>query len=85
MKSHDACKIPLEGGRVYLPSPKFSKLSPTGLALLVLSLHTGLFVVPAFLELFEEALIGELPLRNLERLLDIIMINSDFQRYPFTK
>ena len=68
-----------------LPSPKLTKLSPTGLALLVLSLHTGLFVVPAFFELFEEALIGELPLRNLERLLDIIVVNSDFQRFPFTK
>lgn len=67
---------------MYQPSPKFSKLPSTGLALLVLSLHTGLFVVPAFLELFKEALIGELPLGNLERLLDIIMINSDFQRIP---
>ena len=70
---------------MYLPSPKFSKLSSTGLALFVLSLHTGLFVVPAFLELFEETLVGEFPLRDFERLLDIIMINPDFQRFPFTK
>ena len=68
-----------------LPSPKFSKLSSTGLALLVLSLHTGLFIVSAFLELLEETLIREFPLRDLERLLNIIMVNPDFQRFPFTK
>lgn len=68
-----------------LPSPKFSKLSPTGLALLVLSPHTGLFIVSAFLELLKETLIREFPLRDLERLLDIIMVNPYFQRFPFTK
>jgi len=70
---------------VDLSSPKFSKLSSTSLALLVLSLHTGLFIVSAFLELLEETLIREFPLGDLERLLDIIMVNSDFQRFPFTK
>ena len=68
-----------------LPSPKFSKLSSTRLALLVLSFYTGLFVASALLELLEETLIREFPLRDLERLLDIIMVNPDFQRFPFTK
>jgi hypothetical protein len=75
----------LKGGRVDLPSPKFSKLSPTGLPLFILSFHAWLFIVPAFLELFEETLIGQFPLRDLERLLYIIMINPNFQRSTFTK
>jgi hypothetical protein len=68
-----------------LSPPELPELSSTGFALLVLPFHTGLFVVPALLELLEETLIRKLPLRDLECLLDIVMIDPDFQRFPFTK
>ena len=70
---------------MYLPTAKLTKFPSTRLALLVLLLHTGLFVIPALLKFFEETFIRKFPLRDLKSLLDIIVINADFQRFPFAK
>ena len=67
-----------------LSAAELAKLSPAGFALLILSLHARLLVVPAFLELLKETLIGEFPLGDLQRLLDIIVIDTYFQGFSFT-
>jgi len=67
-----------------LSAAEFANFSPAGFALLVLSLHARLLIIPAFLELLKETLIGEFPLRDLQRLLDIIVIDTYFQGFSFT-